>query len=227
MTIPRTWPIRMFEKAKCRGNGETVRKILDRHIVETICKLAKQQDVYSLETIRKTFLKDVIPEGITLIIALERNISGEYYTALSIERAKDAYHTTLNNAVRDIERLAVDNDPDSIVSYLLNDIEKSRMINYTWSNQHHGVNIARLISRLWALIQYLSACAGDDYTYFGAGDGDIPFVKPKPRETPKPKYKVKMPMTKAERKVDKAIRREKYLREQDKKTKNAWDKYLV
>ena len=113
---------------------------------------------------------------------------------------------------------------DSIVTYLMNDIERSRMINYTWANQHHGVNIARLISRVWALIQYLSACAGDEYTYFGT---DIPFVKPKMRETPRPKHKVNMPLTKAERTIAKAIKREKFLREQDKKTKSAWDRFLV
>lgn len=224
MTIPRTWPIRMYAKAKCKGNGETVRKILDRHIVETICKLARQQDAYSLETIKKSFLKDVIPEAITLIVGLERNASGDYYSERNVERAVDAYHTALNNAVKDIEHLSADNDPKSIVTYLLNDIEKSRMINYTWANQHHGVNIARLISRVWTLIQYLSACAGDDYTYFGT---DIPFVKPKMRETPRPKHKVNMPLTKAERTIAKAIKREKFLREQDKKTKNAWDKFLV
>lgn len=224
MTIPRTWPICMFEKAKCKGNGETVRKTLDRYVVETICKLAKQQDAYSLETIKKTFLKDVIPEAMTLIVGLERTASGDYYSERNVERAVDAYHTALNNAVRDIERLDVGNEPKSIVTYLMSDIERSRMINYTWTNQHHGVNIARLISRVWALIQYLSACAGDDYTYFGP---DIPFVKPKMRETPRPKHKVNMPLTKAERTIAKAIKREKFLREQDKKTKNAWDKYLV
>lgn len=224
MTIPRTWPIRMYAKAKCKGNGETVRKILDRHIVETICKLARQQDAYSLETIKKTFLKDVIPEAITLIVGLERNASGDYYSERNVERATDAYHTALNNAVKDIEHLSVDNEPKSIVTYLLNNIEKSRMINYTWTNQHHGVNIARLISRVWALIQYLSACAGDEYTYFGT---DIPFVKPKMRETPRPKHKVNMPLTKAERTIAKAIKREKFLREQDKKNKNAWDRFLV
>lgn len=224
MTIPRTWPIRMYAKAKCKGNGETVRKLLDRHIVETICKLARQQDAYSLETIKKTFLKDVIPEALTLIVGLERNASGDYYSERNVERATDAYHTALNNAVKDIEHLSVDNDPKSIVTYLLNDIEKSRMINYTWANQHHGVNIARLISRLWALIQYLSACAGDDYTYFGP---DIPFVKPKMRETPRPNFKIKVPMNREERAIAKAIKREKFLREQDKKNKNAWDKFLV
>lgn len=224
MTIPRTWPIRMYAKAKCKGNGETVRKLLDRHIVETICKLARQQDAYSLETIKKSFLKDVIPEAITLIVGLERNASGDYYSERNVERAVDAYHTALNNAVKDIEHLSVDNDPKSIVTYLLNDIEKSRMINYTWSNQHHGVNIARLISRLWALIQYLSACGGDNYTYFGP---DIPFVKAKPRETPKPNFKVKMPLNRKEKAIAKAVKREKFLREQDKKTKDAWDKYLV